>query len=182
MVLLLPAAPAAQETGSDEHSGTFTFSFTKLMIVSTATTADLTQLLELVAEYQGEGEEFEALPDDINESYLKEILENDRLGTIFLGKTSSGIPVGFLLIYLTPSTLEAERIPNLLDLFIRPSQREKGFGRQLFDHAIRWCKQQKYTRMDCTVENMNMVAQYLFDYYRADSTGRVQYSIDLTKD
>lgn len=152
------------------------------MIVSTATLADLPQLLELVAEFQGEGEEFEAQPDDVNDSYLREILENDRLGTIFLGKTSSAVPVGFLHIYLTPSTLEADRVPHILDLFIRPSQREKGFGRQLFDHAIRWCKQQKYTRIDCTVESMNMVAQYLFDYYSADSTGRVQYSIDLTKE
>lgn len=152
------------------------------MIVSTATTADLTQLLELVAEYQGEGEEFEALAEDVNTRYLREILENDRLGQIFIGRTSSGIPVGFLHMYLTPSTLEADRVPTILDLFVRPSQREKGFGRQLFDHAIRWCKQAKFTRIDCTVENMNMVAQYLFDYYHAESTGRVQYSIDLTKE
>lgn len=152
------------------------------MIVSTATTADLAQLLELVAEYQADGEEYEAHPDDVNQEYLKEILDNDRLGSIFIGRTSSGIPVGFLLMYLTPSTLEADRVPTILDLFVRPSQREKGFGRQLFDHAIRWATKAKYSHIDCTVENMNMVAQYLFDYYKADSAGRVYYSIDLTKD
>jgi GNAT superfamily N-acetyltransferase len=101
---------------------------------------------------------------------------------ILIGRTSSGLPVGFLLMYLTPSTLEADRVPTILDLFVRPSQREKGFGRQLFDHAIRWAKKAKYSHIDCTVENMNMVAQYLFDYYKAESSGRVYYSIDLTKE
>lgn len=152
------------------------------MIVSNATIADLAQLLELVAEYQADGEEFEAHPEDVNQDYLREILENDRLGVILIGRTSSGLPVGFLLMYLTPSTLEADRVPTILDLFVRPSQREKGFGRQLFDHAIRWAKKAKYSHIDCTVENMNMVAQYLFDYYKAESSGRVYYSIDLTKE
>lgn len=152
------------------------------MIVSTATIADITQLLELIAEYQADGEEFEALPDKVNQDYLTEILENDRLGQVFIGRTSSGVPVGFLLMYLTPSTLEAQRVPTILDMFVRPSQREKGFGRQLFDHAIRWAKKAKYTHIDCTVENMNMVAQYLFDYYKADSVGRILYSIDLSKE
>ncbi|MBK6912068.1 MAG: GNAT family N-acetyltransferase [bacterium] len=152
------------------------------MIVSTAKIADLPQLLELIAEYQADGEEFEALAEDINTEYLREILENDRLGHVIIGYTSSGVPVGFLLMYLTPSTLEAQRIPTILDLFVRVNQREKGFGRQLFDHAIRWAKKHKYTHIDCTVETMNMVAQYLFDYYKAESAGRVYYSIDLTKE
>lgn len=152
------------------------------MIVSTASTADLAQLLELVAEYQSEGEEYEALPENVNREYLTEILENDRLGTVFLGRTSSGVPVGFLLMYLTPSTMEADRVPTILDMFVRPSQREKGFGRQLFDHAIRWAKKAKFQHIDCTVENMNMVAQYLFDYYKAESNGRILYTIDLTKE
>lgn len=155
---------------------------TNPMIVSTATMADLPQLLELVAEYQSEGEEFEAQPENINREYLTEILENDRLGLVFIGRTSSGIPVGFLLMYLTPSTLEADRVPTILDMFVRPSQREKGFGRQLFDHAIRWARKEKFAHIDCPVENMNMVAQYLFDYYKADSSGRILYSIDLTKE
>lgn len=152
------------------------------MIVSTATIADLSQLLELVAEYQADGEEFEAQPEDVNRTYLTEILENDRLGQIFIGRTSSGVPVGFLLMYLTPSTLEADRVPTILDMFVRLNQREKGFGRQLFDHAIRWAKKAKYAHIDCPVENMNMVAQYLFDYYKADAAGRILYSIDLTKE
>ncbi len=152
------------------------------MIVSNATIADLPQLLELIAEYQADGEEFEAQPEDVNRTYLTEILENDRLGQIFMGRTSSGLPVGFLLTYLTPSTLEADRVPTILDMFVRVSQREKGFGRQLFDHAIRWAKKEKFAHIDCPVENMNMVAQYLFDYYKADQAGRILYSIDLTKE
>ena len=155
---------------------------TNPMIVSNATIADLPQLLELVAEYQADGEEFEAQPEDVNRTYLTEILENDRLGQVLIGRTSSGLPVGFLLLYLTPSTLEADRVPTILDMFVRQSQREKGFGRQLFDHAIRWAKKEKFAHIDCPVENMNMVAQYLFDYYKADQAGRILYSLDLTKE
>ena len=155
---------------------------TNPMIVSNATIADLPQLLELIAEYQADGEEFEAQPEDVNRTYLTEILENDRLGQVLIGRTSSGLPVGFLLLYLTPSTLEADRVPTILDMFVRQSQREKGFGRQLFDHAIRWAKKEKFAHIDCPVENMNMVAQYLFDYYKADQAGRILYSLDLTKE
>ncbi len=151
------------------------------MIVSTAKTDDLPQLLELVAEYQSENEEHEAASDEQITAYLTEVLSNDRFGILFIGKTSSGAPVGFLHVALKPVTMEARHIPYILDLFIRPNHRERGFGKLLFEHAIKWAKKQKYTRVECTVESMNMVAQYLFDHFHADSDGRITYSIDLTK-
>ena len=152
------------------------------MIVSTAKTDDLPQLLELVAEYQSENEEHEAQSVEQNSAYLTEVLGNDRFGIIFIGKTSSGAPVGFIHLALKPVTIEARHVPHVLDLFVKPNHREKGFGKLLFEHAVKWAKKHKHTRVECTVESMNMVAQYLFDHFHADSDGRIAYSIDLTKE
>ena len=149
------------------------------MNVATAKVADLDNLLELVREYQKEGDEFDVRSDKEITNYLKDILKDKSLGTVFIGRSSSGTPIGFCVVYLMPSTFEATRNPTILDLFIRENMREKGFGRQLFDHAIRWAKKKKFARILCTVENLNMAAQYLFEPYEPDSAGWIQYSLDL---
>lgn len=149
------------------------------MNVATAKVADLDALLELITEYQEEGEEFEVCSEETITDYLQDILQDKSLGTVFIGRSSSGAPIGFCVVYMMPSTLEGTRNPTILDLFIREEMREKGFGRQLFDHCMRWAKEQKFPRILCTVQNMNMAAQYLFEPYEPDSSGWIQYSVDL---
>ena len=151
------------------------------MNVATAKVDDLKDLLELVRSYQEEGEEFEVRDDKVIHGYLNDILHDKSLGTVFIGRTSGGAPIGFCIVYLIPSTYEAARNPTILDLYVIESQREKGFGRQLFDHCIRWAKKKKHARINCTVENLNMAAQYLFEPYNPDSDGWVQYSLNLNK-
>jgi GNAT superfamily N-acetyltransferase len=149
------------------------------MNVATAKVADLNDLLDLVRDYQEEGEDFDVRTDEQITAFLKDILENDSLGTVFIGRTSSGAPIGFLVVYLIPSTYEATRNPTIMDLFVRENMREKGFGRQLFDHSIRWAKEKGFHRIVCTVQNMNMAAQYMFEPYNPDSSGWIQYTLDL---
>ncbi|MBI5060173.1 GNAT family N-acetyltransferase [candidate division KSB1 bacterium] len=149
------------------------------MNVSTARTADLKDLLELVAEYQELDETIDKVDVAQNERYLSEILANERLGTIFLGRTSSGQPVGFISIFLTPSTLHAEQFPRIQDLFVSVPHRENGFGRQLFDHALRWARKRKHRRIVWFIKNMDVTAQYLFDPYDTKSAGWVGYTLDL---
>jgi GNAT superfamily N-acetyltransferase len=149
------------------------------MNVTKANIADLNDMLELVAEYQELDESIDVIDEERNLAYLSEILANERLGTIFIGRTSSGQLVGFISIFLTPSTLLAEQFPRIQDLFVSAAHREQGFGRQLFDHALRWAKQQKCRRVVWFIKSMDLTAQNLFDPYDTRSNGWVGYTLDL---
>lgn len=149
------------------------------MVVKQARPEDLHDLLELIADYQETSEKIEIIDEERNERYLTEILSNERLGVIFLGRTSSGQAVGFATIFLAPNTLHSSQVPEIRDLFILPDYRRKGFGRQLFDHALRWAREHKHQRIIWFIENMNVTAQYLFDPYDTDSQGWVGYTLEL---
>jgi GNAT superfamily N-acetyltransferase len=149
------------------------------MVVTQARLSDLAALLELVSEYQDSDEKIFPVEPVQNERYLSEILGNERLGIVFIGKTSSGQPVGFATVFLAPHTLHGEQIPEIRDLFVTSVLRRKGFGRQLFEHALRWARQQKYKRMIWFIENVNVVAQYLFDPYDTHNEGWVGYNLEL---
>lgn len=150
------------------------------MNVTFARIEDLEDLLELISEYQEESEAFEEPADEEQaEAYLREIIKNEQAGMIFIGRTSSGQPVGFITVCYTPSTLHASKLPMVLDLFVVPDMREKGFGHQLFDHTVRWAKSKKYKKIIWHAENQNLPAQYLFDHYDVTSTGWLHYSLNL---
>ncbi len=151
------------------------------MNVSQATLADLPDLLELVAEYQELDDSITVIDDGHNEAFLTEILSNERLGCLFIGRTSSKQPVGFVSVFLSPNMMRGEQIPEVRDLFVTASMRRKGFGRQLFDHALRWVKGKKHRRVMWFIENINVTAQYLFDPYETDTAGWVAYSMFLDK-
>lgn len=149
------------------------------MVVTQARLSDLAALLELVTEFQDSNDKIIPVEPEQNERYLSEILGNERLGTIFIGKTSSGQPVGFVTIFLAPNTLHGEQVPEIRDLFVTSTLRRKGFGRQLFEHALRWARQHKHQRVIWFIENINVVAQYLFDPYDTHNEGWVGYNLDL---
>ncbi len=151
------------------------------MNVTQARPGDLPDLLELVAEYQQLDENITEIDDERNARYLTEILGNERLGCVLIGRTSSGQPVGFVSIFLTPHTLHAEQVPEIRDLFVTESMRRKGFGRLLFTHAVRWAKSNKHRRLIWEIETMNLTAQYLFDIYETETEGRVSYAMNLEK-
>ncbi|MBU0507688.1 GNAT family N-acetyltransferase [bacterium] len=153
------------------------------MNVSQAKTEDLDDLLELTAAYQDEEESADVIDDEINAAYLKAFMGDPQQGVIFIGRTSSGQPVGFATVHLEPSTLRSARLPRLIDLFVRESDRRKGYGRQLFDHAVRWAKQQKHKELVWFIGNMNLTAQLFFDAVEgADQTGWLGYSLRLGRE
>jgi GNAT superfamily N-acetyltransferase len=151
------------------------------MNVTTAGVDDLDDLLRLTAEYQKEDETAGAVDDAQNAKYLKAFLA-DRQGVIFIGRTSSGQPIGFVSVYGSPNILRAARLPQMMDLFVREPYRQQGFGRQLFQHAVRWAKTRKHPTLIWFIGNMNMPAQYLFDSVEgAAQSGWLRYWLELKK-
>jgi GNAT superfamily N-acetyltransferase len=152
------------------------------MNITTAGADDLDDLLHLAAEYQEEDETASPAEEAQNAKYLKAFLA-DRQGVIFIGRTSSGQAVGFVSVYCALDTLRAARVPRVLDLFVREAYRQQGFGRQLFQHAVRWAKSHKHATLTWLIGSMNMPAQYLSDSVeRAAQSGWLGYELDLEKE
>jgi GNAT superfamily N-acetyltransferase len=152
------------------------------MNVTKAGVDDLDDLLLLTAEYQKEDEDTGVVDDARNAQYLTALL-GDRDGVLFIGRTSSGQPIGFVSVYRSPNTLRAARLPQMMDLFVREPYRRQGFGRQLFQHAVRWAKSHKHPTLAWFIGNMNMPAQYLFDSVEgAVQSGWVGYRLELEKE
>lgn len=153
------------------------------MNVSKATVKDLDHLLELIAEYQEQEETADVIDDEVNAAYLKAFMSDPQQGAIFIGRTSSGQPVGFMTVHLEPSTLRAARLPRLLDIFVSEPHRRQGLGKQLLDYAIRWAKEQKHKELVWFIGNMNLTAQLFFDAVEgADQTGWLGYSLRLDRE
>ncbi|HEY3293882.1 MAG TPA: GNAT family N-acetyltransferase [bacterium] len=152
------------------------------MNITPARTEDLADLAELIAEYQNLDETSETIPDDeTTREFLRKLLTGDGHSALFIGRTSSGELIGFVHIYCVPSALDSCRVVRITDLFIHPDYRRQGFGRQLFDHALRWARSQKHPRVVWFVENLNLEAQYMFDRVAgAAQTGWLGYSLLLS--
>jgi GNAT superfamily N-acetyltransferase len=151
------------------------------MNISVARAGDLPDIVEMLAEYQASLEAAVPVEAEKNVRYVQGILENEQIGTIFIGRTSSKHPVAFTIVGRKPSSVDADWVPLIQDLFVRETYRRKGFGRQLFEHVVRWAKKNGHKQLCWQVENLNLTAQYMFDVYNPDVTGWVGYSLDLKK-
>lgn len=68
--------------------------------------------------------------------------------------TTARQPVGYALCFHTYSTWEGKSL-FLEDLYVRPSHRKSGVGRQLFEHAARCAKERNCKRLDFHVLSWN---------------------------
>ncbi len=152
------------------------------MNITVAQAADLPELSAMLAEYQESQESVTQIDSEKNLRYLQTILEHDKLGTVFIGRTSSHQPAAFAIVALRMSSPDADSFPFIQDLFVRESFRRRGFGRQLFNHLVRWAKSKKHPQLLWQVENLNLTAQYMFDIYNPTVTGWVGYALDLRKE
>ena len=153
------------------------------MNVTVAQHGDLDDMLEMLCEYQESLDNITHIDEEKSEAYLNQIFDNASFATAFIGRTSSsGQPVGFAIVCRHLSSANAEGVPLIVDLYIRPNYRLKGFGRQIFEYITRWAKTQNYSRLHWQVENLNLPAQYMFDTYNPTTSGWVGYSLDLKKE
>ncbi len=153
------------------------------MNITVAQHADAHDMLEMLAEYQESLDTARVIDEDKNERFIQALIQGEHRATLFIGRTSSsGQAAAFAIVCLQLRTPEAELVPFMTNLFVRPAYRRKGFGRQFFEYLLRWARKQNYSRLCWQVENLNLTGQYMFDPYNPEIVGWVGYSLDLTKD
>lgn len=130
-------------------------------MIRKATTNDLDQLTNLFDQYVV----FYKNPSNYEKhyAYLKERLENNE-ATIFVAcdEENEEKLVGFVLNYITFSSLALNRILILNDLFVDSSARKKGIGEKLILKTVEFAKEIGSNDIRLRTAKNNTVAQKLY--------------------
>jgi ribosomal protein S18 acetylase RimI-like enzyme len=143
-----------------------------------ADTKDLQQLTKLFDQYVV----FYKGPSNYEKhyAYLKERLENNE-AVIYVAYDDENPDklIGFVLIYVTFSSLALNKILILNDLFVDSSARKKGIGEKLILETVALAKEMEAQTIRLRTAKKNTIAQALYQkmgFVREDYL----YSYDLT--
>jgi ribosomal protein S18 acetylase RimI-like enzyme len=147
-------------------------------MIRKATINDLDQLTNLFDQYAV----FYKNPSNYDKhyAYLKDRLENNE-ATVFVATDESKEEklIGFVLIYITFSSLALNKILILNDIFVDSSARKKGIGEKLILQTVELAKELGANDIRLRTAKNNTVAQGLYHkmgFVREDYL----YSYDLT--
>ena len=125
----------------------------KTFTIRPATIADVPVILQLIRELA----EYERAPNDVvaTEEGLREVLFGARPSAEVLLASAGEEPVGFAVFFHNFSTWLGRPGLYLEDLFVRPEQRGKGYGRALLVDLARIARERGCGRMEWAVLNWN---------------------------
>ncbi len=146
------------------------------LLIEPVTTATLPASLELFAAYQ----RFYGADVDHkkNERFLRDLMKHPDWGAQFVA-LADGAPVGFATLYYTLSSVTAERIGLMNDLYVSTGWRGKGVGRAFIDHCAHAVRTKGFPRMIWLTEESNQEAQQLYDTYRAHKSRWIEYMLQV---
>lgn len=143
-----------------------------------ASLAGLRTLAELFDGYR----QFYGQPADflLAETFLRERLTNDDSVIFVAIDPTSGTSLGFVQLYPSFSSVAAQRIWILNDLFVVASARRRGVGRALLDAARTFGKSKGAKRLVLSTANTNREARALYESsgYKQDEVFLV-YKLEL---
>jgi ribosomal protein S18 acetylase RimI-like enzyme len=143
-----------------------------------ASSADLRTVSELFDGYR----QFYGQPADFQlaEAFLRDRLINDDSVIFLATDPESGTSFGFVQLYPSFSSVAAQRIWILNDLFVAASARRKGVGRALLDAARDFGKSTGAKRLVLSTASTNREARDLYESngYQRDKVFLV-YSLEL---
>ena len=129
--------------------------------IRTATLADVGTILQLIRDLAT----YERAPNEVTatEGQLREILFGKKPAAEVLLALADGLPVGFAVYFHNFSTWLGRPGLYLEDLFVKPEERGKGYGRALLVHLGRIARDRRCGRMEWAVLNWNEPA---IEFYR----------------
>jgi GNAT superfamily N-acetyltransferase len=121
--------------------------------IRTATEADVPVILSLIRELA----EYERAPDAVvaTEAGLREVLFGPKRSAEVLLALENAEPVGFAVYFHNFSTWLGRPGLYLEDLFVRPAERGKGYGRALLQRLAQIAKDRGCGRMEWAVLDWN---------------------------
>jgi ribosomal protein S18 acetylase RimI-like enzyme len=119
--------------------------------VRRATTRDVDALLPLVQSYRIF---YKQIPDEASERRFLAKHLRDGTSTLFFA-SGAGVPLGFVQLFESWSTVRLAPVLILEDLFVEPQFRRRGIGRSLIDAALAFARESGAAAMflETAVEN-----------------------------
>jgi len=134
-------------------------------LVRSAELKDLTSLTELMYEYIVGFYQNPGPPID-NVHHLIQSLFDKQHGIQFIAEENGSI-VGFATLYFTLSTMKADKIAVMNDLFVKEPFRDTELESQLYLACKNYCIDQGYTNMTWITSINNTRAQSFFNKMNA---------------
>lgn len=121
--------------------------------IRVATVDDLPLILQLIRELA----EYERAPEEVHatEEQLREVLFSEKPAAEVLIAEESDAPVGFAVYFFNFSTWLGRAGLYLEDLFVKPEQRGKGYGRALLVRLAQIAHERGCGRMEWAVLDWN---------------------------
>ena len=107
----------------------------------------------------------------------KRIMDPDSPVHAIVAETRDGV-IGICNYVIHENTWTLTPVCYLEDLFVDPTTRAKGVGKQLIDWMVAECKRQKWSRLYWNTKEKNYRARGLYDKYTPHS-GFLRYVINL---
>jgi GNAT superfamily N-acetyltransferase len=129
-------------------------------MIEEVTHENIDEVLPLIRKYQ----EFygsATINDDKNKIFFSQFIDSDN-GILYLYRCD-GEAIGFSTIYNGFSSTRAETVAILNDLYVLPSYRGKGYGKEMVDHAVKVAKSKGYSRLQWLTAQDNDKAQKLYN-------------------
>ena len=132
------------------------------MKIRAATREDVPTILQLIRDLA----EYERAPKEVTatEEQLVDILFGKRPSAEVALGFENNLPVGFAVFFQNFSTWLGRPGLYLEDLFVKPEERGKGYGRALLVHLAKIARQRGCGRMEWAVLDWNEPA---IEFYRA---------------
>lgn len=147
------------------------------MIIRPVEAADVSSLARLIHDYITI---FYDYPDPGGESIqylIEQLLAHPQLGQQFVA-IQADQPVGFATLYFTFSTLQAQRVAILNDLYVKPDTRRGHVGEALFSRCRRHVQSLGMIRMEWQTAPDNTAAQALYEKLGSRRVNMLLYEID----
>jgi GNAT superfamily N-acetyltransferase len=134
-------------------------------------------LLPLIADYQ-RFYGVDAPDSDRNRDFFARFLGTSDAGCL-LGARRRRQLVGYACLYFSPSSVEAEDIVIMNDLYVIPGARGAGVGRRLIDATTAVARTRSVGRVRWSTALDNRRAQRLYEQMGAERTTWFEYEIIL---
>jgi GNAT superfamily N-acetyltransferase len=145
------------------------------LVIAPVGTGDYEAVAPLIADYQ----RFYGVdhPDDArNRTFFSRFLGPSEAGCI-LGASSDGRLLGYACLYYASSSVEAEDIIILNDLYVVPDARRTGVGRGLIEATTALARTRKLRRVRWSTAIDNRRAQRLYETMGAERTAWFEYEV-----